>query len=63
MQVLLVTAQALILVGLLIAAAGLIHERRAGRWRIPKPTFVMLLAALSLGVLGALLFMISAAVG
>jgi hypothetical protein len=58
---LLIASQALMLAGLVMAATGLVWERRAGRWQVSKLVFVMLLAALTLGAVGALLALIGAA--
>ena len=51
----------LLLAGLLVAAVGVVIERRAGRWSIPTPAFVLLSAAFLLGVAGIVLALVSAA--
>lgn len=58
---LLIAAQALFMVALLLAAAGLILERRTGKRQIRKATFVTLLTVLLLGAMGVLLALIGAA--
>jgi uncharacterized membrane protein YsdA (DUF1294 family) len=52
----------LLLVGLLIAAAGLALQRRTGKHQIQKATFVVLLIVLLLGASAALLALIGTAV-
>ena len=55
-----IVSQVLLLVGVLFAAAGLVIERRAGRWQISTPAFVLLLTALLLAAAGIVLAWIGA---
>jgi cell division protein FtsL len=50
--------QVLLLAALALAAAGLVWERRAGRWQISRAAFVLLLMALLLGAVGVLVALV-----
>jgi uncharacterized membrane protein YsdA (DUF1294 family) len=54
-------SQALLLVALLFAAAGLIHGQRTRAWQISNRTYAILLTASLLGAVGSLLALIGAA--
>lgn len=56
-----ITWQALSLLAVLCAAAGLVVERRSGKRRIPKGTFVGIVIILLLGGIGVLLALIGTA--
>lgn len=56
-----IASSALLLIGLVLAATGFALERRAGRWQVSRPAFVMLMTAFLLGAVGALLALIEAA--